>query len=88
MNAEELEGIDAIDAADHQLLSENIRHQRVFLEKHLGAWMPAFTDKIIDHSRTDYYRHLATVTRTFVAEDMDSLPDLPSVKMATAQAAS
>ena len=72
------QGIEAIDAAEYAQLSESVRHQRVFLEKHLGAWMPAFTDKVIEHARTDYYRHLAAVTRTFVAEDMDGLPDLPA----------
>ena len=72
------QGIEAIDAAEYAQLSESVRHQRVFLEKHLGAWMPAFTDKVIEHARTDYYRHLAVVTRTFVAEDMEGLPDLPA----------
>jgi len=82
------QSLEAIDAANHQQLSENIRHQRVFLEKHLAAWMPAFTDSIIEHAQTDYYRHLATVARTFVAEDMGGLPDLPIVEMTMAQAAS
>ena len=75
------QGIEAIEAAEYAQLSESVRHQRVFLEKHLGAWMPAFTDKVIEHARTDYYRHLAAVTRTFVAEDMDGLPDLPAEQM-------
>ena len=79
------QGIDAIDAADHRLLSESIHHQQIFLEKHLGTWMPAFSDKVIEHARTDYYRHLATVTRTFVAEDMDALPDLPVARTAEAR---
>lgn len=75
------QGIEAIDAAEYAQLSESVRHQRIFLEKHLGAWMPAFTDKVIEHARTDYYRHLAAVTRIFVAEDMDGLPDLPAEQM-------
>ena len=71
------QGLEAIDAADHWQLSESIRHQRTFLEKHLGSWIPVFADQVLAHARTDYYRHLAMVTRTFVAEDMDALPDLP-----------
>ena len=77
--------LEAIDAADHQQLSISIRHQRTFLEKHLGSWIPAFTGKMIEYARTNYYRHLATVTRTFVAEDMDSLPDLPVAQTAEAR---
>lgn len=82
-----VQGIAAIDAADHRLLSENISHQRIFLERHLGVWVPAFTDKIIEHARTDYYRHLATVLRIYVAEDMEALPDLAELQPAPAEAA-
>jgi putative dimethyl sulfoxide reductase chaperone len=73
-----VQSIAAIDAADLRLLTESIGHQRVFLERHLGAWISAFSDKVIEHARTDYYRNLAAVTRTFIAEDMDALPDLPA----------
>jgi len=77
--------LEAIDTADHQLLSDNIHHQRTFLEKHLGSWIPIFTGKVIEHARTDYYRHLATVTRTFVAEEMDALADPPVAQTAEAR---
>ena len=80
------QGMEAIELSDGQMLSESIRHQRIFLAKHLGAWMPAFTGKIIEHARTDYYRHLATVTRTFLVEDMESLPELSAVELTPAQA--
>lgn len=67
----------AIDVGDFGLLAENIRHQRVFLENHLGAWVPAFADKIIANAQTDYYRNLAALTRAFIAEEIQALPDLP-----------
>lgn len=79
-------GIAAIDAADHRLLMESIRHQRLFLERHLGVWVPAFTDKVIEHARTDYYRHLATVLRIYVTEDMEGLPALADLQAASAEA--
>jgi TorA maturation chaperone TorD len=72
-----MQGLEAVNAADHQLLSENIHHQRVFLEQHLSAWIPSFTEKMTEYARTDFYRNLAAVTRTFVAEEMEALPDLP-----------
>jgi putative dimethyl sulfoxide reductase chaperone len=73
-----VQGIAAIDTTDYRLLSESFSHQRIFLERHLGAWVRAFSDKVIEHARTDYYRNLAAVTRAFIAEDMDALPDLPA----------
>lgn len=69
------QGMDAIEVSDGQLLSESIHHQRIFLGKHIGAWITAFADKITEHAKTDYYRNLATVTRIFIAEDMEALPD-------------
>ncbi|MDY0219509.1 MAG: molecular chaperone TorD family protein [Desulfobacterium sp.] len=65
----------AIEDLDGQLLSENIHHQQIFLEKHLGAWITAFADKMAEHANTDYYRNLATLTRIFITEDMVALPN-------------
>lgn len=67
--------LEAIELSDGQRLFDNLRHQRNFLQKHIGAWIGAFTDKIAEHAQTDYYRHLAGVTRMFIAEDMETLPD-------------
>ncbi|MBR9986004.1 MAG: molecular chaperone TorD family protein [Desulfosarcina sp.] len=67
----------AVEAGDRELLAANVRQQRTFLEKHLGAWVPAFADKVAEHARTDFYRLLASVLRIFVAEDREALPDLP-----------
>lgn len=69
-------GVEAIDAGDYDQLAEIAGHQQVFLKKHLAAWIPAFTAKIIDHARTDYYRNLAELTRQFIAEEMDIVSDL------------
>lgn len=69
----------AIAAEDHGALLESVRHQQAFLAKHLAAWAPAFADRVIEHARSDYYRHLAAVLRTFVTEDLAALPDLPAL---------
>lgn len=70
------QGLEAIDAGGYDQLAEIVGHQQVFLKKHLAAWIPAFTAKIIDHARTDYYRHLGELTRQFIAEEMDTVSDL------------
>lgn len=37
--------------------------QKEFLERHLGAWVSAFTDLIKSHAETEFYRNLAECTR-------------------------
>jgi TorA maturation chaperone TorD len=69
--------LEAIDAADYRQLSKIVRHQRLFLENHPGAWMPAFSARITAHARNRFYGHLAEVARFFVAEELEVLPDLP-----------
>jgi TorA maturation chaperone TorD len=67
--------LHAIETADHELLTELVRHQDVFLQNHLGQWIPPFTDKMIEYSRTDFYRSLAMMTRSFVAEDRKAVQE-------------
>ena len=73
-------GVEAIDAGDYDQLTETVGHQKVFLENHLAAWIPAVTAKIIDHTHTDYYRNLAKLTRRFIAEELDVIKDLAAVQ--------
>lgn len=69
------QAIAAITDADGERLSACLRHQRTFLEQHLGAWAPAFAGKIDEHARTGYYRCLGAVLRTFLVEELEALPD-------------
>ena len=68
------QSLQFLEAAEYGALSENLLHQRLFLEKHLGAWVPLFADSIVANARIEYFRCLATVTRIFIAEDLDLLP--------------
>ncbi|MFO7643809.1 MAG: molecular chaperone TorD family protein [Desulfosarcina sp.] len=81
------QGVEAIDAGDYDQLAEIVGHQQVFLEKHLAAWIPAFTAKIIDHARTDYYRILGELTRHFITEEMAVVTDLtvPQLEVSAAR---
>ncbi len=81
-----IQGLEAIDAGDSDPLVETVSHQRVFLENHLAAWIPAFTAKIIEHARTDYYRLLAAVTRRFIAEETAVVTGLSLPQPQTAEA--
>lgn len=71
-----IRAITAINDFNKPLLTETIRHQHLFMENHLGAWANVFTDAIIQHTESDYYRHLAQLTQEFVQENRQMLLDL------------
>lgn len=71
-----MQGVEAILVGDNSQLAEIVGHQRVFLENHLAAWLPAFTEKVAAHANTGYYRNLAATARRFIAEEMEILTDL------------
>ncbi|WP_373499904.1 molecular chaperone [Desulfococcus sp.] len=69
------QGLGAIEAADEAMLLDSIRRQRGFLTAHIGAWLPAFADKVIEFTHANYYRRLASAARTFITEEIALLPD-------------
>ena len=73
------QGMDAIEIADYRLLTDCVQHQQIFLEKHIGAWVPDFADKVIEYAQTGYYRHLAAVLQTFITEDMEDMEAIPDL---------
>mgnify|MGYP000863707189 CR=1 FL=1 len=72
--------IRAIEEADEAMLLDSIRRQRSFLTGHIGAWLPAFAEKVIESARMNHYRRLASAARTFIAEEIASLPDPVAVQ--------
>lgn len=82
--------IPYITADDCDAYWQNVSRQRLFLENHLSAWIPAFSDKILEHTRMPYFRLLALILRTFILEDLEVLWSAtrrlsaePEVKVAT-----
>ncbi|RJQ70819.1 MAG: hypothetical protein C4519_19615 [Desulfobacteraceae bacterium] len=73
-------GLKAIEDSDYELLAENVRHQRSFLLHHLGAWLPTFANKVMEHSQAGFYRYLAAAAAKFVAEDMDGLAEIEDLE--------
>lgn len=65
--------VEAINAGDRDRLMDSLHQQHVFLGNHLGAWIPGFTSKLIEHAETDFYRILGEVTRRFIAEERRAL---------------
>jgi len=56
-------------SADREMM-DCIDRQRMFLEFHLGLWVPEFTGAVLKNAETHFYRTLATYTRTVVAQDL------------------
>lgn len=46
------------------------RKQTAFLERHLAAWVPAFSRSVEEHAQTSFYRDMAAATRLFIQSDV------------------
>ncbi len=55
---------------------EIMYHQQSFLSDHLNMWVPAFTDCVIEHTGTEFYRSIAKATRVFIAEEIEYLENI------------
>jgi TorA maturation chaperone TorD len=58
-------------AADGELeRAQNFRQkQRAFLERHLAAWVPDFSDSVEKQAQTGFYQSLAAATRLYIESD-------------------
>ena len=61
-----------IDTATHYLQT-----QQDFLEEHLGVWIEAFAENVVEHAETEFYRTVARETTRFVAADLEELAENP-----------
>ncbi len=65
--------IESIRSNVPEQAQEIVLHQKSFLIEHLNMWIPDFTDCVIEHAGTEFYRNLAKATRVFVAEEFEYL---------------
>lgn len=61
---------EAIQSDAFDVACENLNYQRKFLRDHLGSWISEFSQTLLSHAATDFYRHLAMATRIFLEEDL------------------
>jgi TorA maturation chaperone TorD len=47
-----------------------VNYQRVFMNRFLGQWIPAFCEKVRENAENDFYKLLAGCTRDFVLYDL------------------
>lgn len=52
---------------------ELLFHQISFHTDHLNRWIPEFTNCVIEHTGTQFYRNLATATKIFITEELEYL---------------
>lgn len=67
--------IEAIRSSDSGNTVRYLEKQKVFLETHLGVWVSEFADNVEANARTEFYRNLARLTKSFVKKDLKSLSD-------------
>ncbi len=67
--------IEAIRNSDSGNTARYLEKQKVFLETHLGTWVSEFADNVVVNARTEFYKNLARLTKSFVKKDLKSLSD-------------
>ncbi len=50
-----------------------LKIQKKFIKKHLGAWVPVFCDKVVEHAELSFYRELAKFTGNFVKNESEEI---------------
>ena len=65
--------IESIQSNASEQTQELICHQKSFLCDHLNMWVPDFTNCVIEHAGTEFYRNLAKATRIFITEEIEYL---------------
>ena len=63
--------IEAFANSDIETAIDFIQRQKSFLEDHLMAWVPEFTDCIIENAENPFYLNLARATDTFLKENYE-----------------
>jgi TorA maturation chaperone TorD len=67
--------VEAIRNCDSASAASYLKKQKVFLEAHLGIWVPEFADTVEANGQTEFYRNLARLTNSFVKKDLERLSD-------------
>ncbi len=68
--------IESIQSNIPEQAQEILYHQKSFHNDHLNIWIPDFTDCVIEHAGTQFYRNLAKATRIFIAEELEYLESI------------
>ena len=63
-------GLKAVENSDMDVASDYMKQQKVFLQRHLGVWLPEFVNRVEKEAETGFYRNLAKSTKEFVEEDI------------------
>lgn len=70
---------EANSIGDSQSAAAYQKKQKAFLVSHLGVWVADFADKVESNARTEYFRTLARVTKSFIKRDLELLSEKLSV---------
>ena len=62
--------LKAVEKSDMDVASDYMTLQKVFLQRHLGSWLPEFAERVEKEAETGFYRNLAKSTKEFVGEDI------------------
>jgi TorA maturation chaperone TorD len=54
---------------------ETLEKERAFLDEHVARWIPRFCDVMEKEARLDFYRGIALLTRGFVRDEAQKVPE-------------
>ena len=65
--------IDLIEKGDKEAALAYLSKQKDFLEKHLMVWVPAFCDDLEQAAKSDFYRGIARLTKSYLELEKETL---------------
>lgn len=65
-----LKEVEAIRNSQWEEVATYLRKQGDFLGTHLGMWMSRFAEDIEKNAKTEFYRNLARIAKSFIEKDM------------------
>jgi TorA maturation chaperone TorD len=64
---------EAWQAGETETAMRLLASQKAFLDEHIGAWVPSYIEKALEHSETDFYRGHMKMIRGFLAAQKQEL---------------
>jgi len=61
-------GLQALAQRDDTVFDDALEAQRAFLSEHVLRWAPMWSEQVLTHARTDFFKGIALLTRGALAE--------------------
>lgn len=73
--------IDCLQSSQYKQACDFLFEQNLFINDHLYAWIPAFSDLVGEYSDTEFYANLALSTHRYIKWDLAYLSQIDLLEM-------